>query len=132
MNEEPRSWELTIPAPCKWISMNSRHHWAVRAELTRLWRTTARVHAQQAKLPKGLESVHVEARIWKPTNRSYDAHNALPTLKACIDGVVDYGLLVDDSNEYLIGPDVRHGGVGPAAVVLIITEISRSKSRTGT
>jgi hypothetical protein len=47
----------------------------------------------------------------------------LPTLKAAIDGLVDYGLLPDDTNAHLIGPDLRQGGKGDPAIVLTITEL---------
>lgn len=46
----------------------------------------------------------------KTNNRSYDAGNLAPTAKAIVDGLVtDYGLLPDDSNEHVIGPDMRPG-----------------------
>ena len=36
------------------------------------------------------------------TNRRRDPHNATPTIKATIDGLVDAGIWVDDSSEYVI------------------------------
>lgn len=93
-----------------WINSNERTHWAVRAEKTRAWRLVAKIAAQNAGLPKGLEHAHITCAIHKTTNRSYDAGNLSPTAKAIVDGLVtDYGLLPDDSNAYLTGPDMRHG-----------------------
>ena len=94
-----------------WINSNDRYgHWAVRAEKTRAWRLIARIAAQNAGLPQGLERAHITCTVHKTTNRSYDAGNLSPTAKAIVDGLVtDYGLLPDDSNEYLTGPDMRPG-----------------------
>ena len=93
-----------------WINSNERTHWAVRAEKTRAWRLVAKIAAQNAGLPKGLERAHITCTIHKTTNRSYDAGNLSPTAKAIVDGLVsDYQLLPDDSNAYLTGPDMRHG-----------------------
>lgn len=92
-----------------WLSMNQRLHWAPKAERVRQWRALARFTAQQAKLPTRLENVHITAHVHKTDRRSYDVHNLLPTMKAVIDGLVDYGLVDDDDNSRLTGPDMRHG-----------------------
>ena len=109
-------YELFIKAPLDrkgrvaWINANSRHHWAVKAEMTRDWRTMAFAAATNARLPKGLQRAHVTVYVHKTNNRPYDVHNLYGTAKAAIDGLVtDYGLLPDDSNAYLTGPDMRHG-----------------------
>ena len=116
-------WTLTIPAPCKFINLNARTHWAPKAQMTKAWRNAAHVAARNAELPKGLQAVHVVAHIIKPTSREYDVHNLMPTLKAAIDGLVtDYGLIPDDTNKHLTGPDLRQGGKGPAAIRITITE----------
>jgi hypothetical protein len=78
--------------------------------------------AQVAKLPKNLDRVHIVAHIIKPTARQYDVHNLMPTLKACVDGLVDYGLIPDDTNDHLTGPDLRQGGKGELGVIITITE----------
>lgn len=108
--------ELFIAAPrdrkgrIAWINSNERTHWAVRAEKTRAWRLVAKIAAQKAGLPKGLERAHITCTIHKTTNRSYDAGNLSPTAKAIVDGLVsDYGLLPDDSNDHVVGPDMRPG-----------------------
>lgn len=101
-------WTFTITAPCDWISSNQREHWAAKAERTKQWRDTARVYAIQAKLPK-LDHVHVGALLHFRDNRQRDVHNYMPTLKAIVDGLVDYGLVKDDSSKYLTGPDIRIG-----------------------
>lgn len=119
-------YELFIKAPLDrkgrvaWINANSRHHWAVKAEMTRDWRTMAKLVATNARLPKGLQRAHVTVYVHKTNNRPYDVHNLYGTAKAAIDGLVtDYGLLPDDSNAYLTGPDMRQGSKQDQAGITI-------------
>ena len=109
-------YEVFIPAPrdrrgkLAWINANHRLHWAVKAQITKDWRTLANAAARAARLPTGLTKAHIIVHVHKTTDRSYDVHNLYGTAKAAIDGLVsDYGLLPDDSNAYLTGPDMRHG-----------------------
>lgn len=102
--------EFFIPQPTDWVNSNHRLHWAVRAKRTKAWRTAARYAAH------GLarhERVHVTVYVHKKTRRAYDAHNLVPTVKACIDGIVDAGLIPDDTNAHLVGPDMREGETRP-------------------
>ena len=107
--------QIFIPTPrdpkgrLAWLSMNERTHWAPKASKVKQWRTLAKITAQNEHLPKGLQRVHVTCTVHKTNNRVYDVHNLTPTAKAIIDGLVDYGLLDDDSNAYLVGPDMRPG-----------------------
>lgn len=108
-------YELFIKAPPgsdgkpAWLNANQRLHWAPKAERTRTWRDLAKYTAKAAKLPTGLQRVHILAYVHKTDKRPYDAHNLYPTAKAAIDGLVDHGLIPDDTNAHLIGPDMRHG-----------------------
>jgi hypothetical protein len=128
MSVEPRTWTVTIPTIVEFINLNQRHHWAEKARLTRAWRNAAKLFAERADLPKGLERVHITAHIIKTTSRQYDVHNLLPTLKAAVDGLVDYGLIPDDSNEYLVGPDLRQGGKGTPGIIITITELAKERT----
>lgn len=114
---------LHIPAPADWINANDRLHWAPKAKLTKAWRQAGAVHARASKLPKGLRHVTIAATVTKPTRQAYDAHNLTPTAKAVIDGLVDYGLVPDDTNTYVTGPDMRASkSIGPATLTLTIQE----------
>ena len=117
-----RMTQFTVPAPAGWINSNQRLHRLAVAKLTALWREAGRV-----AVPAGWEPftgrVHIEAHIWKPRAGRYDPNNLWPTVKACVDGVVESGLLADDDHEHVLGPDMRHGGKGSPALVLTIREI---------
>lgn len=122
---DSRTWTLSIPAPADFINVNKRYHWAAKAKLTKAWRKNTYFAALKAQLPEGLERVHIIATITRPTRRKYDVGNLADTAKACIDGLVsDYGLLPDDDNAHLLGPDMRHDPEpGPASITLTIKEI---------
>lgn len=119
-----RTFELTIPAPCAFINSNDRGgSWHKKARLTREWRKAAHVWALEARIPKKLGHVHIVATIHKTSPNAYDAGNWYPTAKACVDGLKDAGVLIDDSNAYVTGPDMRPGArAEKACLVLTITE----------
>lgn len=125
LRNDSRTWTLTIPAPAAWINSNDRLHRMAQAKLIKTWRLAASLAARNAGLPKDLARVHIIATITKPTRRKYDCGNLYPSVKPCIDGIVgDYGLLPDDDNEHLLGPDLRHNPTpGPASITLTIKEI---------
>lgn len=112
---------IVIPMPDggKWLNSNQRLHRMAQANLTKQWR-----HAgHQAAL--GTNPItcpaRVTAHITKPRRGRYDPGNLYPTAKAILDGFTDAGLWPDDSHEYVIGPDMRHGGTGPAQITITIT-----------
>ena len=115
---------LHIPAPCEWINQNDRLHWAVKARLTREWRNAAAWAAKDARLPRFTRQVRITASVHKLHGRQYDAANWSVTAKAAVDGLRDAGVLVDDSNKYVVGPDMRAGerATGRAYLVLTIEE----------
>src|SRR5690606_5799033 len=113
-------FRLELPKLANWINANDKRHWSPQAKLVKAWRHGAHIMARQAKLSKGLQRVRVDAYVWKKTQVRYDPHNLMPTLKPVIDGLVDYGLLPDDSSEYLAGPFIHHGGYGTEKLVLEI------------
>ena len=105
-----------------WINANHRYgHWAQRAKLTKAWREQAET---AAILHSGyfVGRVHITVTVHKTTNRRYDVGNLAPTAKAILDGIVSAGVLVDDSNDFVIGPDLRAGEKRDAACVVVTIE----------
>lgn len=102
---------LTIPNIAGWINANDNTGgklWHKRRALVDAWRRSASWHARQARLPR-LDRAHIIAEFCFTDNRRRDPANFYPTVKAAVDGLVDAGLLADDSHRYLIGPDMRLG-----------------------
>jgi len=114
---------FTVEAPADWINSNQRLHRMAVAKLTRLWRQAGHDAAARYGWEPYAGKVHIVAHIYKPRGGRYDPNNLWPTVKACVDGIVDSGLLVDDDHLHVEGPDMRHGGKGAAALVFTIREI---------
>lgn len=98
-----QSMVVRVPAN-EWISANDRMHWAQRSSRTKRLRTRGRVEARRNGLLP-MRKAYVVARVQyaKGVKRA-DPANAYPTVKALIDGLVDFEVLPDDDSEHLIGP----------------------------
>lgn len=104
-------YTLRIPAPAVWLSANDRRDPRRAASDIKSWREAGCVYARQAHLPRGLTAVHVIARCHRTIKRRSDVGNLYPTAKAVVDGLVDAGLVADDDNRHVLGPDMRPGRV---------------------
>lgn len=103
-------WTVPIPPGTPLLNANQRIHWRQRAARTRVLRDAALVLARAARMPR-LERAYVIAEYRPPDRRRRDVANLYPSFKACIDGIVSAGVLPDDSDTYLTGPDMRIGPV---------------------
>lgn len=97
---------LTIPAPDKPLTANQRLHHHPKAERTRNWRLRTALLARRLE---PMPHAHVTYWIHATSNRRRDVANYYPTIKACLDGVVDAGVLPDDDDRHVVGPDPRPG-----------------------
>ena len=125
--EEPvayRTWILTLPAGMELLNSNDRDgHWARRKRVTKALREAAGWLARDRQIPP-LQRAHILAVYEPPDRRRRDPGNLYPSFKACIDGIVDAGILPNDDAKHLDGPDPRLGGIHPRGrLVLHITEL---------
>lgn len=94
---------LTIPAPDKWLTANAstnRGHWH-RQRLAKTWRDATAAHARAAKIAPFITPVVITGTTIKATRHLYDVDGAVATLKACIDGLRDAGVLAGDDWRYV-------------------------------
>ncbi len=125
-----RYWVLPVAVDTR-MTANDRLHWRRRAELTARWRRCGWVYAKQARIP-ALTRAHILIEWLPPDRRRRDPANAAPMGKALVDGIVDAGVLPDDSAQFLDGPDYRLGPPadqvwrvpGRAALRVTITELA--------
>ena len=112
---------LTFPWPRPLLSANDRHHWRKKAELTKTIRDVTFFLAKSASIP---EAEHVTVRlVWVvKDNRRRDTDNTYPTFKAMCDGLVDAGIVPDDTPQYMtkLAPVIRLEA-GKARVELEVT-----------
>ena len=109
---------LTFAGPCEPLTSNQRLNRYVRAGRVKQWRARAHVAIIQAGKPR-LKRAHVTCTLHFTDARRRDAGNWYDTAKACLDGIVDAGALVDDSDRFVIGPDMRRGEKAPKFAVTI-------------
>lgn len=105
MNSPMVSFLMARPAPL--MNMNDRTHWAVKAKRVKAWRTAVALQAR--RLGPVPDPALVQIVFDVADNRRRDPHNLAPTVKACIDGLVDAGWWPDDDAKhvYVLDPEIR-------------------------
>lgn len=117
---------VEIIAPGPWVSANDirAKHWRSVQPQMRLWRDAAAWHCR-AMNPMPFFTVPVDIYIvaHKDTRRLYDPSNLLGgAAKACIDGIVDAGVLVGDSPRYVRRISIEAGDVRKPGQLVIEIE----------
>lgn len=95
-------WEIVVLGKPSNVNADRNKHWSGRAKMTKEMRETMGWLASAAKLPKGLNRIGVTVKHHTKTKRRVDACSCVESVKAGIDGMVDYGLIPDDHGEHLI------------------------------
>lgn len=117
---------LTIDAPCEWINSNQRAHRMEVARRVKAWRNAAYLAAVNPMRGNGFQRpVRIVCTFHKTRNGRWDVGNLYPTAKAIVDGFVDAGVIPDDSNEWVTGPDMRPGEKADRACVHVHIEETR-------
>ena len=103
---------VPLPDEADWISLNERTHWRPRSRKTKAWREAA--HDAALNHPNAFgRPVDLLCEVHKPSkgpNRRWDPNNLFPTLKACIDGLVDAYVLKDDDTAHVRNVAIIDGG----------------------
>ena len=92
--------ELTVPG--KLVTVNTERaasRWA-RHRLTKQWRQAAHWSAKAAKLPE-LDWAWITVQPSQARGVLADTGNHYPSVKAMIDGLVDFGMLLDDGPKFV-------------------------------
>lgn len=87
-----------LPGKTPLLSLNDRLHFRAKAEKTKTLRTMAYVFFSGH--PEA-EKVRVELKWYVSDGRRRDAENPVATLKPLCDGIVDAGVVPDDTPEFM-------------------------------
>ncbi len=126
MGSAERRYELVIDTrgrPTTQNKVHNMHYREVSAD-RKGWREDTATLARAARIPAHA-AIEVEAWGRYPDRRSLpDADAIAPAVKGAIDGLVDAGIIPDDSAAYLHGvtyrpPKINSGA--PPALILVIT-----------
>ncbi|MCW2785213.1 MAG: hypothetical protein JWP74_1730 [Marmoricola sp.] len=113
---------IQFAPPAKFINANDRKHWRTEAKTTKTWREAAATECKRANLPAFDVPVRIVIAYRFPDNRRRETSNLQPTSKAICDGIVDSGVITDDRDELVTGPDNRREYPnGPHRVTVTIT-----------
>lgn len=93
-------WRISLPDDRPPLNLNQRQHWAAKGTTTRRLRALA---ARQAKLQGIPHLDHLHTRlVWiPPDRRRRDEDNIVATAKPLWDGLVDAGVVDDDTSVYM-------------------------------
>ena len=95
-----RTWTLRVGDYTKPpLSLNDRMHWRKKAGITRTIR--AGVADDAGRTVPACSAATVELHYVPRDKRRRDRDNLVATLKPCMDGLVDAGVIPDDTPEYL-------------------------------
>jgi len=123
-----KTWTLVVVG--KLFTLNTERGWHhhKRAKFVKQWRTASLEEAKRIKVPKmkALEITFIPCR----TNRRNmaDTGGHFPVAKACIDGLVDAGVIPDDGPEYVTSLTFKAPQVdgGEDRAMLIVKETGRA------
>lgn len=107
----------------------SRRHWAVGYKEKKRWQDIWTTLLLEAKVPKGMTRVQVNATLYFPTKHRRDVENYRTSLtKPLADAFVSGGWLPDDTAEFFtLGRlDILHDRFGPVTVLTIYPGYARA------
>jgi hypothetical protein len=121
------TWTLIIQG--KLFTLNTERGWHhhKRAKFVKQWRTASCVEAKAAKVPK-MKSMEITFIPYRANRRNMaDTGGHFPVAKACIDGLVDAGVIPDDGPEYVTSLTFEAPRVdgGEDRAMLIVRETGR-------
>lgn len=120
-----RTWEIRLPWTAVPISLNGREHWRAKAAKVAAVRASTHLAVAVATFAATMpERIDVTLTYYPRDKRRRDADNLVATLKACCDGIVDAGVVADDTPDLM----VKHMPVilppdGDPRLVLVIREV---------
>lgn len=119
-----KSWSLSIEGKLFTLNGERGMHYHKRAKFVKSWREAACEAAIEAEVPpmNAIEVVFIPCR--KDRRHMADTGGHFPVAKACIDGLVDAGVIPDDGPKYVTSLTFRAPRVdgGDDRALLMINE----------
>lgn len=120
-----RSWTLELGELAPLRLNGSRRGWHAHARLVKMFRHRAAWLARDAGVPR-LERVSIELHYAPRDRRRRDPLNLVATLKPVEDGIVDAGVIPDDTPQYSVPtmPVIDEPTGQPGRLYVVVTEVA--------
>jgi len=128
---DPRVFVIELPPGLELLNSNDRRNRYAETRVRKCIRESAWGAAKKQKVPL-LERVHIIGVHRPVNNRVRDAANLYPSFKAAVDGIVQAGVLINDDDAHVVGPDMVTGPIDQVAkarklrhgsLLLVLTEL---------
>jgi crossover junction endodeoxyribonuclease RusA len=104
----PRKLVIELPPDLPLLNANDRIHYRERSKRVEKLRSEAYKAAKFSGVMT-FSRVKVRCIFRAPDNRRRDSANIYPSFKACLDGIVDAGVLKDDNDKYVTEFTIMRG-----------------------
>jgi hypothetical protein len=115
---------VRLPKGAKYMNANDRPNRWAKAAQTKVWRAAGHAAALTSGAPELHGLVRITATVHIADKRRREVSNLFPTFKACVDGFVDSGILADDSDAHVEGPNPRRGYDKVPRIVFELEEVA--------
>lgn len=122
MSDLPYEFTLEYPSRPWTTNAERRGNRYQRASLTKEWREAFCLLAKSRKIPQ-MRKVAITAEPWQARGVLADTAACNPAVKAAIDGLVDAGVIPDDTPEHVARITFLPTRRGRDALVITINEI---------
>lgn len=111
-------WVIEIPGLPVTENAHRRMHFHARSDYSLVWKHAAHTLARAAKVPR-LEAMHIVVRPQIKRLPKPDVAACASTVKACVDGLVDAGVVVDDDPTHHLSTLFMAATKGPTDCLVI-------------
>lgn len=128
MTEPTLQWRLDF-TESRPLSMNARQHWSTHARHIRHWRGETKLLALAARIPPQ-PAIWIELHYAPRDARRRDTDNLMASLKPIKDGLVDAGIVPDDTRDYVrwVEPVIDPpSGIGKGHLYLLIQPFTQTE-----
>lgn len=117
------TWIMPLSYDRPPLSLNQRGHWAKTDKHREALRHEAKTRARSLGVPTGQTHITTRLHYRAPDRRRRDEDNLILTAKPLWDGLVDAGVVPDDTSEYMtkLMPKIHPPALEGPALWLTIT-----------
>lgn len=95
------TWTMPLSYDKPPLNLNQRDHWGKTTGPRKTLRTEARLRAKSMGIPTGMPHITTRLHYRAPDRRRRDEDNLIATAKPLWDGLVDAGIVPDDTSDYM-------------------------------